>query len=317
MAKLSHRALAFALIGALALVPAAASVLNDPFLLSLFSRVAIYAIAAVGLDLIVGLGGMVSFGHAAFVGIGGYAVAILAHHLGAADVPALLAWPVAVLAAAVAGLLIGIVSLRTDGVYFIMITLAFAQMLFYLVNTLTDYGGQDGMRLIRRNTLPGLSARDDMVFYYVCLALLAGLLYLAHRLAASRFGMVIRGCRQNLRRMNALGFYTLRYRLVAFVLAAATGGLAGALLANQSQYASPSLLHWTLSGELLVMVILGGMGTLVGPVLGAAAFVLLESTLSALTEHWMLFLGPFLVAIVLFGRRGLYGLMVKGAGDER
>ncbi len=317
MFKLSHRALALAVIGVLALVPAAAWALNDPFLLSLFSRVAIYAIAAVGLDLIVGLGGMVSFGHAAFVGIGGYAVAILAHHLGGDAVPALLAWPVAVLVAALAGLLIGAISLRASGVYFIMITLAFAQMLFYLVNTLTDYGGQDGLRLIRRNALPGLSARDDMVFYYVCLALLAGLLYLAHRLAASRFGMVIKGCRQNLRRMNAVGFYTFRYRLAAFTLAAATGGLAGALLANQAQYASPSLLHWTLSGELLVMVILGGMGTLVGPVLGAAAFVLLESTLSALTERWMLILGPFLVVVVLFGRRGLYGLIAKGDGDGR
>lgn len=306
-------------------LPGFAQLLGEPYLVSLFSRILIYGLAAASLDLMLGYGGMVSFGHAAFFGIGAYVVAILAFHsadgsavplLGLAGTEsALLAWPAAALAAGLAAALIGAVCLRTGGIQFIMITLAFAQMLFYLFVSLSAYGGEDGLSMWDRSRLAGLDLGDDTVFYYVCLTLLVAFLVLARRLVNARFGMVIQGARQNEARMQALGFPIYRYKLVCFALAGTGAGLAGALIANQTEFVSPGLMHWTRSGQILVMVILGGMGTLFGPVLGAAALLLMEEVLSMYTEYWMVYLGPMLILVVLFARRGVYGWLVGGDRD--
>lgn len=309
-------------------LPLVAGFLDEPFLVSLSSRILIYAIAAVSLDLILGFGAMVSLGHAAFFGVGAYVVGILAFHAsqgvplvdGLLSVPgtnnALVSWPLAVVVSSLVAVAIGALSLRTSGIHFIMITLAFAQMLFYFFDSLEAYGGDDGLSLWGRNELPGLDLDNDTVFYYVCFAALGLFVALCHRLVHSRFGMVIRGCAQNERRMRALGFPTFRYKLLCFAIAGAGAGLAGALIANQTEYVSPALLHWTRSGELLVMVILGGMGTLIGPALGAAALLLAEDLLTSYTEYWQLYLGPFLVLVVLTTRRGVFGLL-SGRGGRR
>jgi len=312
-----------------ALLPPLASAVGEPFLVSLFTRVLIYALAAASLDLILGYGGMVSFGHAAYFGIGAYVVGILAHHgyegtlllewpfVLSGSGEALLAWSAAVIVAALFAAVIGALCLRTSGIHFIMITLAFAQMLYFLSVSLERYGGDDGLMIWERSRLPGMDLADNVTFYYVCLVALGAFLFLASRLVRSRFGMVVRGARQNERRMLALGFPVYRYRLVCFALAGAGAGLAGALIANQTEFVSPGLMHWTRSGEILVMVILGGMGTLFGPVLGAAALLLLEEVLALYTEHFEVFLGPILVLVVLFARRGLFGLVAgRGQGDE-
>lgn len=309
----------------LALLPPLAAWLGDDYLVSLFSRVLIYALAAASLDLILGYGAMVSLGHAAFFGLGAYTVAILFKHadegtrllglIPGSDL-ALAAWPAAVAAAGGLAAVVGALSLRTTGMHFIMITLAFAQMLFYFFVSLPDYGGADGMNLWYRNRFPGLDLGDDVTFYYLCLALLLAFLILARRLVDSRFGMVIRGCKHNERRLRAVGFATYRYKLTCFVIAGMAAGLAGALAANHAEFVSPGLLHWTRSGEILVMVLLGGMGTLYGPVLGAAALLLLEETLAAYTEHWMALLGPLLVLAVLFARHGLYGALAGPGGRD-
>ena len=298
------------------LLPAVALGLDKPFFVTLASRMLIYGLAAASLDLILGFGGMVSFGHAAFFGVGGYTVGILFAHgfdgsaflgLFPGGDNALIIWPLAMLVSGLLALVIGAVSLRTGGVYFIMITLAFAQMLYYFFVSLETYGGDDGLSMYGRSRLPGLDLADDATFYYVCLALLLAFLWLGRRLVASRFGMVIAGVRENERRMVALGFPVYRYKLACFAIAGAVAGLAGALAANQTEFVSPGLMHWTKSGEIMVMVIMGGMGTLVGPVFGAAVFLLLEEVLSKWTEHWMIVLGPLLILIVLFAKRGLYG----------
>jgi branched-chain amino acid transport system permease protein len=302
----------------LAAVPPVAAALGQPFLTTTFTRFVIYAIAAVSLDLILGFGGMVSFGHAAWFGLGGYVVAIAAFHAQEGSTllgwggsnEALVTWPLAVIVTAAVALPIGALSLRTTGIHFIMITLAFAQMLFYLFVALKYYGGDDGLALARRNVLPGLDLRQATTFYYVCLGCLAAWVALCRRIVASRFGMVLQGCRQSERRMAALGYPVYRYKLVAFVIAAAGAALAGVLWANAARFVSPDMLAWIKSGELMIMVILGGAGTLYGAALGAAVLLGLEQVLAAYTEHWMLVLGPLLVLFVLFARRGLFGLLV-------
>jgi branched-chain amino acid transport system permease protein len=303
------RARTLTLLGGLAvllLVPVAAALADQPFYLDLFRRIMIFAIAAVGLDLILGFGGMVSFGHAAYLGIGAYAVAIPAFY---GITSGFVQWTLALLLAGLIALAIGAVSLRTSGVSFIMITLAFAQMLYYLGISINAWGADDGMRLARRSEFGVVTLANGYVFYYVVLGLLVGLLALGHRLVNARFGVVIRAAKSNEPRMRAIGFSTFRYKLAAFAIAGAVGGLAGALLTNQTEYLTPSYMHWTRSGEIMVMVILGGMGTLYGPVLGAFAFLLLEDLLSAWTVHWQIVLGPLLVLVVLYARRGLYGLL--------
>jgi branched-chain amino acid transport system permease protein len=303
--------LVMGLVG-LALVPPVAAMLGQPFYVDLFRRVMIFALAALSLDLILGYGGMVSFGHAAYLGIGAYAVGILAFH-GVDN--GFIQWSAAVVASALAALVIGAISIRTSGVYFIMITLAFAQMLYYLGISLETYGGDNGLALKTRSRFAGLiDLRDPYAFYYLVLALLVVFLVLGRRLVAARFGMVIRAARSNEARARAIGFPLFRYKLTAFVLAGSVCGLAGALLANQTEYLTPDFMHWTRSGEIMFMVILGGMGTLFGPVVGAIALLLLEQGLSSLTEHWQILLGPILVLVVLFARRGLFGLLA-GARD--
>jgi branched-chain amino acid transport system permease protein len=315
------------LVVGLALVPPIASALGDAFYVKLVIRIMIFAIAAASLNLILGYGGMVSFGHAAFVGIGAYAVGILSWHatnseplmLGPLAIPgtenALVAWPLAVVAAALVALVVGAISLRTSGVYFIMITLAFAQMLYFFFVALQKYGGDDGTS-IGRAELPLVRLGDRTTFYYVVYAALMGCLFLSWRLVESRFGMVIRGCRQNERRLRAIGFPTYRYKLAAFVAAGAMAGLAGALFADVELYVSPAIMHWTRSGEIIVMVILGGRGTLFGPVLGAAVYLLLEQVIGGWTTHWQVIFGPILILVVLFAKGGLLGLFERRTGGH-
>jgi branched-chain amino acid transport system permease protein len=292
---------------ALGLVPVVAGAVNQPFYIDLFRRIMIFAIAALSLDLILGYGGMVSFGHAAYLGVGAYAVGILAYH----GVPnGYVQWGLAIVASALVALVIGAVSIRTSGVYFIMITLAFTQMLYYLGLSIEEYGGDDGMRLAMPSQFPGIvDLRDATAFYYLVLGILILFLLLGHRIVNARFGMVIRAARSNEARALAIGFSPYRYKLAAFVIAGAMGGVAGALLVNHTQYLTPEFMHWTRSGEIMFMVILGGMGTLVGPLVGALVFLLLEDVLSAWTVHWQIILGPFLVLVVLFAKRGLIGLL--------
>jgi len=294
---------------ALALVPLAAAALNQPFYLDYFRRIMIFALAALSLDLILGYGGMVSFGHAAYLGIGAYAVGILTHH-GVHN--GFVQWGVAIAASALVALGIGAVSVRTSGVYFIMITLAFTQMLYYLGISIAQYGGDDGMRLAVRSQFGGLvDLRDGVTFYYLVLAVLVLCLLLSHRFVNARFGMVVRAARSNEARARAIGFWPYRYKLGAFVIAGAMCGVAGALLVNHTDYLTPEFMHWTRSGEIMFMVILGGMGTLAGPVVGAVVLLLLEDVLSGWTAHWQIILGPFLVLVVLFAKRGLFGLLPR------
>lgn len=330
--KFSRRATVHLIgLAVLLFLPLLAELGGEPFLVNVSSRVLIYALAAVSLDLILGYGAMVSFGHGAFFGIGAYVVGILTHHaLNATYIAflpvawtgttsAIIQWPLAVLVSGFFALVIGALSLRTQGVYFIMITLAFAQMLYYFMISLPTYGGQDGLSLWERSSLGSLNLYDEQTFYYVCLCALLSFLFLTRKIVASRFGMVIRGCQQNETRMRALGFPTYRYKLAAFVIAGMGAGLAGALAANHTEFVGPGLMHWTRSGEIMVMVILGGMGTLFGPVLGAATLLIMEEVLIQYTEHWMVILGPFLLFVVLFARRGIYGWLVgteKGKDDD-
>ena len=302
--------------------------LDATFYISLATRILIFALAALSLDLILGYGGLVSFGHAAFMGVGGYTVGILFHH-SAMMTPifglpgtqsALIVWPLGVLLSGLFALVIGAICLRTRGVFFIMITLAFAQMLFYLFVSLRAYGGEDGIPLWSRSTFGGvLDLEDNLTLYYVCLAILVLVLVLALRLVRSPFFQVIRGAKDNERRMIALGYPVFRYQLVAFVISGMLAGLAGILLANASGFVGPAYLAWTRSGELIVMVVLGGMGTVIGPVLGAAALILLEEFVPELLdalrsgwgEHWRIVLGPLLLAIVLLAPRGVLGLLSR------
>jgi len=298
----------------LAIIPLIADAIGEPYYLTLFSRIMVFAIAALSLDLILGYGGMVSFGHAAYIGLGAYAVGILAHYEIYDGFLQLIA---AVVGSALVAAFIGWFSLRTSGMYFIMITLAFTQMLYYLGVSLAEYGGDDGMRLASRSQFPGvMDLADATTFYYLVLALLAGTLLLVHRLVNSRFGRVIRAVRSNEARTRAIGISPYPYRLAAFVIAGAICGLAGALLVNQTSFLTPEFMNWTRSGELMFMVILGGIATASGPLLGAAALLLLEDVLQgwsllpkAVTEHWQLYLGVILVLVVLYAKRGLAGLI--------
>jgi branched-chain amino acid transport system permease protein len=294
-------------IAALLLLPLYSAISGNIFVLTLFTRIVIFALAAASLNLIMGYGGMMSFGHAAYLGIGGYAVGILAHEgIGSGFIQ----WPVALAAAALFALVIGALSLRTRGVYFIMITLAFAQMAYYVASGLSRYGGDDGLTVYKRSDFGGLINLSSRVqFYYLCLGCLFGGIYLIWRIVNSRFGMVVQGVRSNEQRMQAIGFPANRYRLVCFVIAGTICGLAGALLANNTDFVSPAMMYWTRSGDLMVMVVLGGMGSLFGPVIGAIVFLLLEEFLSQITEYWALIMGPLLLLIVLFGRGGIMGLL--------
>jgi branched-chain amino acid transport system permease protein len=301
------------LVAGLLLLPLYSQLSGNVFVLTMFTRIVILALAAVSLNLIMGYGGMMSFGHAAYLGIGGYAVGMLAQEgIGSGFVQ----FPVALATSAFYALVIGALSLRTRGVYFIMITLAFAQMAYYIASGLARYGGDDGLTIYKRSDFAGLVNLSNRVqFYYLCLACLFGVVYLIWRIVNSRFGLVVQGLRSNEQRMQAIGFPAKRYRLVCFVIAGTMCGLAGALLANNTDFVSPAVMYWTRSGDLMVMVILGGMGTLFGPVMGAVVYLLLEELLSEVTEYWALIMGPLLLLIVLFGRGGIIGLLGRLSRD--
>jgi branched-chain amino acid transport system permease protein len=299
-------------------LPLALKAGDQLFYLSFASRILITALAATSLNLLLGYGGMVSFGHAAFVGTGAYVASIA---LAEGFASAWLGWPAALLASGLAALAIGAVSLRTRGVYFIMITLAFAQMAYYLVNSMKAYGGDEGLSLPARATLGfGLDLGDEVTFYYVVLAILALALYALHRLANARFGRALLAIRENEERAEALGFPVLGYKLVAFVIAGAVAGLAGALLASHGKYVNPNVLHWTQSGTLLIMVILGGVGRLWGGVIGAAALLGLEHLMAEHRIEWLAALAPdyqqhaslgvgiVLLSVVLYAPQGIAGL---------
>lgn len=297
------------LLAALALLPVYVELTGSRFLLTLFTRIVILALAAVSLNLILGYGGMMSFGHAAYLGIGGYAVGMLAHE---GIFTGFIQWPVALAASALFALVIGALSLRTRGVYFIMITLAFAQMAYYIVAGIARYGGDDGLTINNRSQFfAPLNFSNKTEFYYICLVLLYASIYLVWRIVNSRFGLVIQGARSNDTRMRAIGFPTYRYKLTCFVIAGTLCGLAGALLANHTDFVSPAMMYWTRSGDLIIMVVLGGMGSVVGPVFGAVALLVLEETLSGITEYWQIILGPLLLLVVLFARGGIDGLLGK------
>lgn len=299
--------LAFILL--LAVAPLLISLTDQPFYLDIGSRIMILAMAAVGLNLIVGYGGMVSFGHAAYLGIGAYSVGIPAYygvydgfvHLG-----------VAIAVSAVFALITGAISLRTKGIYFIMITLAFAQMLYYTFISLEEYGGDDGLVINVRSRFPEfLNLEQNVILYYVIFSALVISIVFAHRLIGARFGRVIQGCMHNEKRMQSLGFETFRYRLACFVISGVICGIAGFFLGNFTSFISPEMMSWGHSAELLLILILGGLGSMVGPVVGTFIFVLLEEWLSALTIYWHFIFGALFIAVVLFGKSGVAGLLAR------
>lgn len=301
--------LASAVFTAIAALLVIADFLDQPFYLKLLTRALVLALAALALDLAVGIAGLVSLGHAAFLGVGAYVIGISAEH---GMTNGWVQWPLAVAAAASAALVVGGLSLRTRGVQFIMITLAFGQMFFYLANSLSRYGGDDGLTIWTRSQFgTWLSLSDRRTLAWLSLSILLAAYLFLRKLRWSRFGRVLRAAKENERRMAALGFAVGRFRLVAFVISGALTGLAGVLLANLTEFVAPAYLSWHRSGELLAMVVLGGLGTLHGAVLGAFVFVLLEEVLARLTTHWALLFGPFLVLVVLAGRGGLVGLVQR------
>lgn len=299
---------------------------DEPFTITLTTRAVILALAAVGLNIALGLGGLVSLGHAVFFGLGGYAMGILAHHAqtftalelgplsidGTKSMPVI--WLVAIVTSALVSWVIGVLSLRTSGVYFIMITLAFGQMFFYFAISWSTYGGEDGLSIYVRNGFPGLNTLDPIQFFGLCFVILCLVLFAMSRLMASPFGLALNAARQVPGRVETVGLNGQRVKLVAFILSGAITGLAGALFADLNRFVSPTMFSWQFSGEIIIFVILGGVARLFGPVLGAVAFVALEHWLGGLTAFWHIYLGAILLGIVLFARGGLIGILTgKGA----
>jgi len=310
---------------ALLIVPLWAWVTDEPFVITMATKVAIFALAGVGLNLALGLGGLISFGHAIFFGIGGYAMGILASHAqsftpimtspflieGTKSMP--LIWLVAIIASAAAAFVVGLLSLRTSGVYFIMVTLAFGQMFFFFTISWPAYGGEDGLSIYVRNGFPGLNTLDPIQFFAITYVILGLVLVFSSLLARSAFGLALSGARQNAARVATVGIDTFRVRLIAFTISGAITGLAGALFADLNRFVSPTMFSWQTSGEIMVFVILGGVARLFGPVAGAALFILLEQLLGGLSEFWHIYLGALLLGVVLFARGGLIGTL---AGRE-
>ena len=297
-----------------ALVPPVAGAMEDDFYVSLFARIMIFAIAAVSLDLILGFGGMISFGHAAYLGLGAYAVGIFSYY-GIND--GFLQFFVAIVGSALVALVIGAICLRTRGIYFIMITLALTQMLYFLGISLEEYGGDDGLNTDRSEFFSGFDLYEEVNLYYLILGFLILCVFIMHRVINSRFGMVVRGCHANEDRMQAIGFPTFRYKLAAFVISGTMCGIAGALLANLTEFVTPEFMHWFRSGEIMIMVLVGGMGSLFGPAFGAAIYLLfeewvpdlMEAAIAGTGENWHFIFGPLLVILVLFAKQGLWGLI--------
>ena len=323
---ISERLLNALVLAGLLLVPLWALVADEPFTITLATRAAIFALAAVGLNIALGLGGLVSLGHAVFFGLGGYAMGILAHHAqtytplaewpflieGTKSMPII--WLVAMLSSALAALVIGLLSLRTAGVYFIMITLAFGQMFYYFAISWAEYGGEDGLSIYVRNDFPGLNTLVPIQFFGLCFVILCAALLLNAMIAKSPFGLALNAARQNPARVETVGLDSTRLKLIAFVISGTLTGLAGALFADLNRFVSPTMFSWQMSGEIMIFVILGGVARLFGPVVGAVAFVTLEHFLGELSDFWHIYLGVLLLVIVLFARGGLIGLI---SGRER
>jgi branched-chain amino acid transport system permease protein len=307
-------ALPLVLLALLAVVPFVAAATGQTFWTSFFARILIYAIAAAALNLALGYGGLVSFGHALFLGLGSYAVALPAFHGVASGWVHLLA---CVCACAAVAWLVGVISLRTTGMAFIMITLAFAQMGYFLFVSLKQYGGDDGLPVAATSRFGALDLGHSTSLYLAAWLLLAALTYWMARLRVSAFGMALRGARQNARRINAIGLQAPKLQLAAFVISGVICGVAGMLLANLTAFASPSTLSWTVSGELIVMLVLGGLGSVFGPLIGALVFLGLEEIIKGFTEHWMVVFGPLIVLMTLLGHGGIDGLLHRLGRAQR
>ena len=315
-------------IAGLLAVPLWALMADEIFTITLTTRAVILALAAVGLNIALGMGGLVSFGHAVFFGIGGYAMGILAFHAqtfaplelgpltieGTKSMPVI--WLVATVASALTALVIGLLSLRTTGVHFIMITLAFGQLFFYFTISWSAYGGEDGLSIYVRNSFPDLNTLVPIQFLGLCFAALWLALLLQWRLRNSAFGLALNAARQTPQRVETVGLNPMRLKLLAFVISGAITGLAGALFADLNRFVSPTMFSWQLSGELIILIIIGGVGRLMGPVIGAAIFVTLEHWLGGLTDFWHIWLGVILLVIVLFGRGGVIGLLTGKEGPH-
>ena len=320
---ISERHINFLTLGLLVLIPLWAYGVDEPFTITLMTRAVIFALAAVGLNLILGIGGFVSFGHAAFFGLGGYVMGILAWH--AQNYSPLMEWPLlidgtksmpiiwvlSIILSALLAFLIGIVSLKTSGVYFIMITLAFAQMMYYFSISWSAYGGEDGMSIYVRNDFPGLNTLDPIQFYSLCFVILLAALWLVSCLVKSPFGLALNAARQSTLRVQSVGLNLNKLQLLAFVISGAITGLAGALFADLNRFVSPNMFSWQLSGEFIVFIIIGGVGRLFGPVIGALVFVGLEHFLGGISDYWHIYLGIILLLIVLFSKTGVIGLIGK------
>ncbi|MEO0370572.1 MAG: branched-chain amino acid ABC transporter permease [Pseudomonadota bacterium] len=309
-------------------IPLIAHMVDQPFTITLATKAAILALAAVGLNIALGIGGLVSLGHAAFFGIGGYVMGILAFHAqnfsalelgpltiaGTKSMPII--WITAMAVSALMAAIIGWLTVRTTGVYFIMITLAFGQMFFYFSISWSAYGGEDGLSIWVRNGFPGLNTLVPLQFFGLCFALLCLALLVFARLRASPFGLALNASRQAAQRVQTVGMTPQRLKLVAFIISGAITGLAGALFADLNRFVSPVMFSWQLSGELIILIIMGGVGRLMGPVIGAGLFVLLEHWLGGLTDFWHVWLGAILLGIVLFGRGGVIGFLTGKEGPH-
>jgi branched-chain amino acid transport system permease protein len=314
-----------ACLAGLIFIPLWAHVSDEPFTITLATRAVILALAALGLNIALGIGGLVSFGHAVFFGIGGYAMGILAHHAqnytpiaewpflieGTKSMPII--WLLATVVSGIVAFLIGLLSLRTTGVYFIMITLAFGQMLFFFSISWAEYGGEDGLAIYVRNGFPGLNTLVPLQFYGLCLAILLLALAFQWRLAKSPFGLALNAARQVPNRVKAVGLNPFKLQLVAFTISGMITGLAGALFADLNRFVSPTMFSWQLSGEFIVFIIIGGTARLFGPVIGAALFVIIEHVLGGISDYWHIWFGFLLLGIVLFGKGGVIGLLAGGA----
>ena len=316
---LPERVINLLILGLLLAVPLVALAMDEPFIITLATKAAVLAVAGVGLNLALGQGGLVSFGHAAYFGVGGYAMGILASHAQSytplMEAPFLIEgtksmlviWLVAIVASALVALLVGALSLRTSGVYFIMVTLAFGQMLYYFAISWPAYGGEDGLSIYVRNGFPGLNTLDPIQFFGLCFAGLLIVLFAVSLLNKSPFGLALNGAHQNEERARTVGINVYRLWLTAFVISGAITGLAGALFADLNRFVSPTMFSWQTSGEIMVFIILGGVARLCGPVAGAAVYILLEHVLGGLSEYWHIYLGAILLFVVLFAKGGLVG----------
>ena len=294
-------------LAGLACVPLYAWLTGDMYVLTLFGRILAFSLAALGLNLALGFGGMVSLGHAMYMGLGAYTVGILSslgvfsgwvHLVCTAFITILIATP------------LSWVALRTQGIAFIMITLAFAQLFYFVFVSLKMFGGDDGISLKQLSDFGVLTGNKFAIYISLLMALFLSI-WVMHKIVASQFGLLLRASKTNNHRVKALGSHTLTYRMTAYVISALLCALAGFFLANLTGFVSPAMMTWSISGELIVMVLLGGVGSVFGPIVGALAFLLTEEGLKLLTERWPLILGPLIVLIVIYLKHGLWGLWSK------